>query len=245
MRIDILSLFPEFIRAFFSQSMIKRALQAGLIDMDVTNPRDFTHDKHHQVDDSIYGGGAGMLMKCGPLFEAVESVLPEKNSRSRVILMSPSGTTFSQNKAKDLYKNYDHLVLLCGHYEGVDYRVEEGLADESISLGDYVVTGGELAAMIVADAVARMVPGVLGDAGSAVSDSFYEPLLEYPQYTKPADYRGMEVPQILLSGHHENIARWRRKEALRITWQRRPDLFEKLELSDSDKKLMEEIRKEV
>ena len=137
------------------------------------------------------------------------------------------------------------MVLLCGHYEGVDYRVEEGLADESISLGDYVVTGGELAAMIVADAVARMVPGVLGDAGSAVSDSFYEPLLEYPQYTKPADYRGMEVPQILLSGHHENIARWRRKEALRITWQRRPDLFEKLELSDSDKKLMEEIRKEV
>lgn len=245
MKIDILSLFPEFIHAFFCQSIIKRALESGLIDMEVTNPRDFTHDKHHQVDDSIYGGGAGMLMKCGPLFEAVESVLPQKNSRSRVILMSPAGVTFSQNKAKQLFHSYDHLVLLCGHYEGVDYRVEEGLADESISIGDYVVTGGELAAMIIADAVARMVPGVLGDAGSAVSDSFYEPLLEYPQYTKPAVYRDMAVPEVLLSGHHENIARWRRKEALRRTWQHRPDLLKGLDLSDADKKLMEEIRKEV
>lgn len=245
MKIDILSLFPEFIDAFFQQSIIKRAISAGLIDMACTNPRDFSHNKHRQVDDTICGGGAGMLMMCGPLFEACESVLPEKTPRSRVIFLSPAGTPFTQDKAKQLYRDYDHLVLICGHYEGVDHRVEEYLADELISIGDYVLTGGELGAMVIADAVARMVPGVLGDAGSAASDSFYEPILEYPQYTKPADFRGWKVPDVLLSGHHANIARWRRKEALRRTMTCRPDLMKKLELTKEDKKLIQEIEEEV
>lgn len=244
MKIDILSLFPEFIEAFFHQSMIKRALEGGLLEMGVTNPRDFSHNKHNQVDDTICGGGAGMLMMCGPLFEACESVLPEKTPRSRVIFLSPAGETFTQDKAKQLYRDYDHLVLICGHYEGVDHRVEEHLADELISIGDYVLTGGELGAMVIADAVARMVPGVLGDAGSAASDSFYEPILEYPQYTRPVEYRGWHVPEVLLSGHHANIARWRRKEALRRTLHVRPDLLKKLTLSKEDKKLLEEIRRE-
>ncbi len=245
MKIDILSLFPEFIDAFFQQSIIKRAIAGGLIEMSCTNPRDFSHNKHRQVDDTICGGGAGMLMMCGPLFEACESVLPEKTPRSRVIFLSPAGTPFTQDKAKQLYRDYDHLVLICGHYEGVDHRVEEHLADELISIGDYVLTGGELGAMVIADAVARMVPGVLGDAGSAASDSFYEPILEYPQYTKPADFRGWKVPDVLLSGHHANIAKWRRKEALRRTMQCRPDLMERLTLSKEDKKLIAEINEEL
>jgi tRNA (guanine37-N1)-methyltransferase len=244
MKIDILSLFPDFIEAFFNHSIIKRAIESGRIDMAVTDPRQFSHDKHHHVDDTIYGGGAGMLMQCGPLFEAVESVLPTKGPRDRVVFLSPAGKTFTQDKAKEIYRNVDHLVLICGHYEGVDHRVEEHLADELISIGDYVLTGGELGAMVIADAVSRMVPGVLGDAGSAVTDSFYEPILEYPQYTKPYDFRGWKVPDVLLSGHHANIARWRRKEALRRTLHSRPDLLEKLTLSPEDKKLMEEIRKE-
>lgn len=245
MKIDILSLFPEFIDAFFQQSIIKRAIAGGLIEMGCTNPRDFSHNKHRQVDDTICGGGAGMLMMCGPLFEACESVLPEKTPRSRVIFLSPAGTPFTQDKAKQLYRDYDHLVLICGHYEGVDHRVEEHLADELISIGDYVLTGGELGAMVIADAVARMVPGVLGDAGSAASDSFYEPILEYPQYTKPADFRGWKVPDVLLSGHHANIARWRRKEALRRTMTSRPDLMKKLELTKEDRKLIQEIHEEM
>lgn len=244
MKIDILSLFPEFMEAFFHQSIIGRALSAGLIEMSVTNPRDFAVNKHRQVDDTICGGGAGMLMMCAPLFDACESVLPEKTPRSRVILLSPAGETFNQDKAKQLARDYDHLVLICGHYEGVDHRVEEYLADELISIGDYVLTGGELGAMVIADAVARMVPGVLGAAGSAAEDSFYEPILEYPQYTKPAEYRGWRVPEVLLSGHHANIARWRRKEALRRTMKCRPDLMEKLTLSKEDRKLIDEIRKE-
>ena len=244
MKIDILSLFPEFIEAFFRQSMIKRALDAGIIEMAVTDPREFSHSRHHQVDDTIYGGGAGMLMQCGPLFEACESVLPQKGPRDRVVFLSPAGIPFTQDKAKELYCSYDHLVLICGHYEGVDHRVEEHLADELISIGDYVLTGGELGAMVISDAVARMVPGVLGDAGSAAGDSFYEPILEYPQYTKPVDYRGWKVPEILVSGHHANIARWRRKEALRRTLKCRPDLLAKLQMTAEDKKLMAEIAEE-
>lgn len=244
MKIDFISLFPDFIRAFFSQSMIKRAIEAGLIHMDVTDPRAYTKSRHGQVDDTIYGGGAGMLMMCQPLFDAVHAVLPEKQPRSRILFLSPAGKTFDQDKAKQLARDYDHLILICGHYEGVDHRVEEHLADELLSIGDYVLTGGELGAMVVADAVARMIPGVLGDAGSAASDSFYEPILEYPQYTKPAEYNGWRVPEELLSGHHANIARWRRKEALRRTLLCRPDLLEKLSMTREDKILMEEILRE-
>ena len=168
MKFDILSLFPDFIEAFFDHSIIKRAIESGRVEMAVTDPRTFSKDKHHHVDDTIYGGGAGMLMQCGPLFDAVESVLPEKGPRDRVIFLSPAGQTFTQDKAKQLYRDYDHLVLICGHYEGVDHRVEEYLADELISIGDYVLTGGELGAMVIADAVSRMIPGVLGDSGSAI-----------------------------------------------------------------------------
>ena len=155
MKFDILSLFPDFIEAFFDHSIIKRAIESGRVEMAVTDPRTFSKDKHHHVDDTIYGGGAGMLMQCGPLFDAVESVLPEKGPRDRVIFLSPAGQTFTQDKAKQLYRDYDHLVLICGHYEGVDHRVEEYLADELISIGDYVLTGGELGAMVIADAVSR------------------------------------------------------------------------------------------
>ena len=244
MKIDILSLFPEFVQAFFDQSIIKRALDAGRMEMAVTNPRDYTMYRHRQVDDTIYGGGAGMLMMCQPIFDAVHHVLPEKGPRDRVIFLSPAGKTFNQEKAKELYRDYDHLVLICGHYEGVDHRVEEYLADEVISIGDYVLTGGELGAMVISDAVARMIPGVLGDAGSAATDSFYEPILEYPQYTKPADYNGWKVPEVLLSGHHANIARWRRKEALRRTLECRPDLLSGLKMTAEDKKLLAEIKRE-
>lgn len=244
MKIDVISLFPEFIEAFYAQSIIGRARAAGLLELGVTNPRDFAHNRHGHVDDTLCGGGAGMLMQCGPLFEACESVLPEKTPRSRVILLSPAGTPFTQEKAKELYRAYDRLVLICGHYEGVDYRVEEHLADELISIGDYVLTGGELGAMVVIDAVARMVPGVLGDSSSAATDSFSEPLLECPQYTKPATYRDWTVPEILLSGDHAKIARWRRKESLRRTMQERSDLMKQFHPTSEDKKLIAEILEE-
>ena len=241
MRIDIITVVPELMESPFKASMMKRAIEKGLVEVHFHNVRDFATNNYKQIDDTQYGGGAGMLMQCGPLFEACESVLPQKGPRDRVVFLSPAGIPFTQDKAKELYRDYDHLVLICGHYEGVDHRVEEHLADELISIGDYVLTGGELGAMVISDAVARMVPGVLGDAGSAAGDSFYEPILEYPQYTKPVDYRGWKVPEVLVSGHHANIARWRRKEALRRTLKCRPDLLAKLQMTAEDKKLMAEI----
>lgn len=224
MKIDIISLFPEFFSAFFDHSIIKRAIAANRLTMSVTNPRDFAHNKHNQVDDTMYGGGAGMLMMAPPIFEAVESVTQEEELRRRVIFLGPAGVPFTQEKAREL-ATYDQLVLVCGHYEGVDYRVEEHLVDETISIGDYVLTGGELPAMVVADAVARMIPGVLGAASGAVEDSFYRPMLEGPQYTKPQVYRDWEVPEVLRSGHHKHIADWRLQEAVKRTIACRPDLL--------------------
>ncbi|MCH4166642.1 MAG: tRNA (guanosine(37)-N1)-methyltransferase TrmD [Megasphaera sp.] len=241
MRIDIISLFPEFIEAFFSHSIIGRARAAGLLELDVTNPRNFTYDRHHMVDDTIYGGGCGMLMKAAPLYAAVESVRRSVPKR-RIILMGPAGQTFDQAKAKEL-AGYDQLILLCGHYEGVDYRVETDLVDETISIGDYVLTGGEIPAMAVSDAVARMIPGVLA-AGSAAGDSFYSQLLEYPQYTKPAVFRHMDVPEVLRNGDHKKIDEWRHAASLARTLTKRPDLLSSAVLSEGDKELLLQLKQE-
>lgn len=215
MRFDILSLFPESFESYFGASMLKRASEGGKIDIRLWNPRDFTHDKHRTADDTPYGGGAGMVMKPEPIFECAEAALSEGPSRekTRIILFSAKGKPFVQEDARRLSR-YDRLVLICGRYEGVDERVAEHLADEELSIGEYVLTGGELPAMVVTDAVARLIPGVLGNAESAETESHSEEgVLEYPQYTKPEEYRGWRVPEVLLSGHHGEIAKWRKEHS--------------------------------
>ena len=238
MRIDILSLFPEMFDGVFGCSITKRAIEKNILDIQITNPRDFAFNKHNQVDDTAYGGGAGMVMKPEPLFRAVEDVKAKTQiENSKVILMCPTGKVFTQEKAKEL-ANFDQLIFICGHYEGFDNRVVQNLADEVISIGDYVLTGGELPAMVVIDAVSRMLPGVLGSGESAPTDSFYEGLLEFPQYTRPREYEGMTVPEILLSGNHARICAWRRQQSLRLTLERRPDLLETAPLSETDRKVL-------
>lgn len=244
MKIDILSLFPEMFEGPFGHSIIKRACSAGILDITVTNPRDYAQDKHRIVDDTPYGGGAGMVMKPEPLFLAVEAIRHCRDGlKAPIILLCPGGERFTQDKARKL-ASYDGLILICGHYEGVDDRVRTYLADEVLSIGDFVLTGGELPAMVVVDAIARMLPGVLGHSESAVQDSFYDGLLEYPQYTRPSDFRGLKVPEILLSGDHAKIARWRRKQSLYNTFHRRPDLLQATTLSSGDLKLLAEIQSE-
>ena len=223
MRIDIVTIFPDFVRQALNHSIIGRARSAETVHIAACDLRDFTKDKRRTVDDSPYGGGAGMVLKPEPLFEAVDSLRTES---SRVILMSPQGTTFTQQKAVEL-SNQEHLILLCGHYEGFDERVREHLVDEEISIGDYVLTGGELAALAIVDSTVRLLPGVLGNSESLSSESFEEHLLEYPQYTRPVEYRGWTVPDVLLSGHHEQVAQWRRKQQEEITRLKRPDLWRK------------------
>lgn len=243
MRIDILSLFPEMFAGVFGCSITKRAIDKQLLDIEVTNPRDFAFNKHNQVDDTAYGGGAGMVMKPEPLFRAVKAVKEKTNCKnSRVIIMCPTGKPFSQKKAMELAQ-YEQLIFICGHYEGFDNRVVQNLADEVISIGDYVLTGGELPAMVVVDAVSRMIPGVLGSGDSAPTDSFYNGLLEYPQYTKPREYEGLKVPEVLLSGDHAKIAKWRRQESLRVTYLNRPDLLESVTLTKEDKAFLESLKK--
>lgn len=246
MRVDIVSLFPDMFSGPFGQSMIKRATEKGLLDIHLTNPRDFTYDKHHMVDDYPFGGGEGMVLKPEPMFRAVEQIKQQSGGQNcRVLLMCPSGQTFTQKKAIELAAGYEQLIFVCGHYEGFDARIKEHLIDETVSIGDYVLTGGELPAMVIVDAIARMIPGVLGTQASAETDSFYQGLLGYPQYTRPRDFQGMMVPDLLISGDHGKIAQWRRKEALRNTWQNRPDLLGKADLDLNDKKILAEIEAEV
>lgn len=243
MRIDVLTLFPELVVPALNASLLGRALAEGLLEVVVTNIRDFATDRHRTVDDEPYGGGAGMVMKCEPLFAAVES-LRSRNSLERIILMSPRGIPLTQSKVKEL-AGYPDLVILCGRYEGVDERVARHLATQEISIGDYVLSGGELPALVLIEAISRMIPGVVGNWESVETDSFYDSVLGPPQYTRPAEFRGMPVPEVLLSGNHAAVRRWRRKEALRLTLERRPDLLERCEqenrLSQEDRKLINEI----
>lgn len=241
MLIDVITIFPEMVAVPLQQSILKRAADKGLLEVRVHNLRDFTQDKHQTVDDYPYGGGAGMLMKPEPIFRAVNSLKQEK---TKVILMCPQGEVFSQPKARELARD-EHLLFICGHYEGVDERVRDYLVDEEISIGDYVLTGGELPALVVIDSLSRMIPGVVKEIDSVIQDSFYNGLLDYPQYTRPAEFSGYKVPEVLLSGHHENIALWRRKEALRRTFLKRPDLLAKKELSKEEIRLCQEIKKEL
>ncbi len=220
-RVDIITLFPEICRAPLAESMMGRAQQSGVLELQIHNLRDWTHDRHHTVDDAPFGGGPGMVMKPEPIFAAVESLRRES---SRVLLMTPQGRRFTQSFAENLAQE-SHLILVCGHYEGVDQRVIEHLVNEEVSIGDYVLTNGAIAAVVVVDAVVRLLPGVLGHELSAADDSFASGLLEAPQYTRPAEFRGWKVPDVLLSGHHAEIAAWRKREAERRTRQNRPDLF--------------------
>jgi tRNA (guanine37-N1)-methyltransferase len=243
MKIDILTLFPPMFEAPFSFGIFKRAIDNGLVSLDVHNIRDYTHDKHHTADDTPYGGGAGMVLKPGPIFEAVEAVkadVKEADGEVPIILLTPQGRLFSQQVAQELAQK-KRLIFICGHYEGEDERVREHLATDEISIGDYVVTGGELPAMVVIDAVLRLIPGVLGSEESALDDSHASGLLEYPQYTRPENFRGWTTPEILLSGDHARIARWRREQIIRRTLARRPELLEKAVLGLEDKKLVERL----
>lgn len=222
--IDIITLFPEMFGGVFGESILKRAIDNEILKIRLTQLRDFAFDKHRQVDDSPFGGGSGMVLKPEPMFRAVRSVLENSTSPSRrIIITDPSGKTFSQEKAKEL-AGVDWLILICGHYEGFDARIYD-LADELISIGDYVLTGGELPAMVIVDAVARMLPDVLGAADSAETDSFFDGRLSYPQYTRPREFEGKAVPEVLLSGNHAEIRKWRLEKSLEITKQRRPDLL--------------------
>ena len=240
MHFAIFTLFPDMFQGPFAESMLKRAQERGLLSIALHNIRDATSDKHHVVDDYPYGGGVGMVMKPEPIFTAVEAVY----QGGPIILLSPQGRLFSQQIARTLAQE-SRVTLLCGHYEGVDERVCRHLATDELSIGDYVLTGGELAAMVVVDAVSRLIPGVLGADASIQEESHSENLLEYPQYTRPPEFRGWRVPDILLSGHHAQIARWRRKESLRRTRERRPDLFAKLDVSSKlDQKLLKELEEE-
>lgn len=243
MRFDIFTLFPEVCAPYVQESILKRAQAAGLVDVRLHNIRDYAPGKHQVTDDEPYGGGGGMVMKPEPVFNAVESVLgigasgAEPSTPTPVILLTPQGRTFNQAIAYELAK-HERIALVCGRYEGFDERIREHLASDELSIGDYVLTGGELAALIVVDAVARLLPGVLGDPTGAEDDSFAMGLLEYPHYTRPAEYRGWRVPDILVSGDHAKVARWRRQQALLRTRRRRPDLLENANLSDADRKLL-------
>jgi tRNA (guanine37-N1)-methyltransferase len=241
MQIDVFTLFPEMFSGPFDASIIRRARESGQVTITVHNIRDYATDRHHVTDDTPYGGGGGMVMKPEPIWNAVEAVLgfdpTQRSPLPPIILLTPQGRLFSQSLARELAQQ-ERLLLICGRYEGVDERVRQYLVTDEISIGDYVLSGGEIPAMVLVDSVVRLIPGVLGDPGATANDSHASGLLEYPHYTRPPSYRGHEVPQVLLSGHHAEIDGWRRREALRRTYQRRPDLLARAELSKTDQEFL-------
>ena len=241
MRFDILTLFPEMFAGPLGASILKRALERAIITVHLHNIRDYAPGRHHVTDDTPYGGGGGMVMKPEPIFGAVEAVLD--GEQAPVILLSPQGRLFTQGVAAELAR-YPRLVLICGRYEGVDERVRQHLVTDELSIGDYVISGGELAAMVVVDAVTRLLPGALGDPGAPLDDSHAQGVLEGPHYTRPAVFRGWGVPDVLCSGDHAAVARWRREQALRRTWERRPDLLERAHLTEEERAFLARLRKE-
>ncbi len=241
---DILTLFPKMFESPFQESIVKRAIEQGLMTVAIHNIRDYATDKHRVTDDAPYGGGGGMIMKAEPIVRAVEAILgTEPPASTRIILLSPQGRLFTQRVAWEL-AGHSRILLICGRYEGVDERVRELLLSDEISIGDYVLTGGEIPAMVILDAVTRLIPGVLGDPGATTRDSHADGLLEYPQFTRPALFRGHSVPQILVSGDHAAVRLWRRRQALRRTYQRRPGLLEKVDLTEEDRAFLESLRRE-
>jgi tRNA (guanine37-N1)-methyltransferase len=247
MQFEVFTLLPEVFPPYLESSILQKARQRGLIDVRVHNIRDYTHDRHHTTDDTPYGGGGGMVMKPEPVFESIETVLGFEAGQAQpppfpVILLTPQGRVFTQRIAEELVA-HERIALLCGRYEGVDERIREHLVTDEISIGDYVLTGGELPALMIVDAVSRLIPGVLGDPTGAEDDSHSMGLLEYPHYTRPPEFRGWQVPEVLLSGDHAKIEKWRREQALQRTLRRRPDILEKAELSEADKKILEKLSK--
>ncbi len=240
MNIHVLSLFPDMFEGVFGSSILKKAQEKGAVQMNVTDFRSFSQNKHNQVDDYPYGGGAGMVLKPEPLFHAVEDLVAQ-GKKPRIILMCPQGERYDQKKAEELAKEED-LIFLCGHYEGYDERIREYLVTDEISIGDFVLTGGELAAMTVIDSVVRLLPGVLGQEASHVNDSFSTGLLEHPHYTRPADFRGMKVPDVLMSGNHAKIEQWRMEQSLKRTFERRPDLLEHIELTKEQQAYLKQLK---
>jgi len=249
MQFEVFTLLPEVFPSYLETSIIKRARERELINVRVHNIRDYTHDKHHMTDDTPYGGGGGMVMKPDPVFEAIETVLglnaeptqPKPDSNIPIILLTPQGRVFNQSIAQEL-SQHSHIVLLCGRYEGIDERIREHLVTDEISIGDYVLTGGELPALILIDAISRLLPDVLGDPTGAQDDSHAMGLLEYPHYTRPPEFRGWKIPDVLLSGAHAKIDKWRREQALLRTFKKRPDMLEKAELSKEDRKFVEGLK---
>src|SRR5690625_3602953 len=243
MKIDILTLFPEMISGVLDSSILKRAQEKDKFSYNLVNFRDYAQNKHEKVDDYLYGGGAGMVLQDQPIFDAVSSVMEKQYIKSRIILMCSQGKTSNQAIAEEL-SDEEHLIFICGHYEGYDKRIREHLVTDELSIGDYVLTGGELGAMVVVDSVVRLLPDVLGNQESAPADSFSTGLLEHPHYTRPAGYRGMKVPDVLLSGNHAHINTWRKRESLKRTYERRKDLLDSSTLSKEDEKIIADIKNE-
>lgn len=241
MRFDVLTLFPDMLKAVLGESVIGRAERGGLIEINLTDIRDYTLDKHRKVDDTPYSGGGGMLMSPEPIYRAYSAITEKLDYKPHTVFMSPQGSVFNQDKAIEL-KKHGHIVLLCGHYEGVDQRVLDEIVDEEISIGDFVMTGGEIPAMAVIDTVARLVPGVLSNNGSFENESHFQGLLEHPQYTKPRVWHGREVPEVLLSGNHELINKWKHEESLKATVKKRPDMLSDIWLTDNDRAFIEKVQ---